>query len=169
VLAVVCHVVINVSRRNGDFLMGLLSISLHLAVDSSAGPHTSQLLHEFPRTLETALSFFKLDGQFFVYAVCMKCHSTYPYSRAGDCPEHCTNKSVPGLHCGAKLIDSRQRPVKTFAHYLFHNYLAGIMSLAHLENVTADFSGVHPNSTLEEGPLPQLVERDLEQIGHDTT
>jgi hypothetical protein len=38
-----------------------------------------------------------------------------------------------------------------------------------LNNVTTDFTGVHPNSTFEEGPLPQLTEWDFEQIGHNAT
>ncbi len=82
-LAVVCSVMMGISRRLGDFLMKMLAINLRVAFEQTnqSGQSLSLLqqdiLGALPKTIDTALSHFDLDVKTTVYAVCEVCHCTY--------------------------------------------------------------------------------------------
>ncbi|KJA18366.1 hypothetical protein HYPSUDRAFT_145129, partial [Hypholoma sublateritium FD-334 SS-4] len=82
-LAVVCSVMMGISRRLGDFLMKMLTINLRIAFEQTRKPEEGptllqqDILSGLPKTIETALSQFDLDVKTTVYAVCEVCHCTY--------------------------------------------------------------------------------------------
>ncbi|KAG1823060.1 hypothetical protein EV424DRAFT_1346534 [Suillus variegatus] len=70
-------VIFGIGRRHGEFLMGVLALILGLAMETQ-DPHSEsrrQNTHsQIPRSMETALLRFKLDGQTTTYAVCPACN-----------------------------------------------------------------------------------------------
>ncbi|KAF8576079.1 hypothetical protein K439DRAFT_1240842, partial [Ramaria rubella] len=79
-LAVVCTVIMGVSRCAGDFILGITSVLLSLAWRNKHGtldPPQANVLVQVPKTVATALSRFNLDSQVTIYAVCPTCHFTY--------------------------------------------------------------------------------------------
>ncbi|KAG2107659.1 uncharacterized protein F5147DRAFT_653187 [Suillus discolor] len=96
-------VIFGISRRHGEFFMGVLALILSLAMEAQ-NPHSEsrrQNTHsQIPRSMETALSHFKLDGQ--------------------------TTACVPSA-------DGKLEPIKIFLYHHFHNYLTGLLSCPNLE------------------------------------
>jgi hypothetical protein len=79
-LGVVCSVLAEISRRFGDFLMGLVSILIKLALQFQDGQPS--LMHEnicsnIPTMITSALAHFKLDGRVMIYTVCPACNCTF--------------------------------------------------------------------------------------------
>ena len=101
-LGVVCSVIMGVSRRFRDLVIGILSIVLQLAFQrqGAASFAGAQIINEIPQTIDTVLSKFNLDGQCTIYAVYPTCHCTYePKFNLGSniavYPPWCSNKSNP--------------------------------------------------------------------------
>ncbi|KAG1905192.1 uncharacterized protein F5891DRAFT_1183129 [Suillus fuscotomentosus] len=71
-LGAVSVVIFGISRRHGEFFMGVLALILGLAMEAQnphSESHRQNTLSQIPRSMETALSHFKLDGQTTAYAV----------------------------------------------------------------------------------------------------
>lgn len=140
-LGVVCSVIMGVSRRAGDLVMGLICMIIHLVAakhDGSMDPLQTRTLKQVPRSIHEALSRFNLEGHSTVYAICPACHCTYkPLFDAGRCiyPERCTNRpDLEGGPCNERLVDDfpeglqGSKPIKPFVYHHFADYLAGILS-----------------------------------------
>ncbi|KAF8573660.1 hypothetical protein K439DRAFT_1624914 [Ramaria rubella] len=143
-LGVVSHVVMGVSRRATDFLMGVLFIIMSLCSkkgDGSHNPSHSNILSQIPILIEDALSRFKLEGCTTTFAVCPSCHSTYaPQFATGGTfpiyPQWCTNIPNPeSAICNEPLLKSevfgntpKILPIRTFVYHHFTDYLAGLLS-----------------------------------------
>ena len=145
-LGAVSVVIFGIGRRHGEFLMGVLSLILSLAMDAQ-DPHSESrrqnTLAQIPRSMESALSRFKLDGQTTTYAVCPACNCTYKptanlNTSNAQYPTNCFNKPIPeGDPCGEPLLqrsaDGQFEPIKIFLYHHFHDYLAGLLSRPDLE------------------------------------
>ncbi|KAG2738848.1 hypothetical protein P692DRAFT_20758511, partial [Suillus brevipes Sb2] len=144
-IGVMCKVVMGVSRRGCDFIMGLISVLLFLTFRRSDGSLSSShenVLRQIPTTFETALTKFHLTGKTVAYAICPSCHCTYgPRYAEGSTiptyPERCTHRPAPEAECGQPLLehgrDGLLRPMKTFIYHDFKDYLAGLLSRADIE------------------------------------
>lgn len=130
----------------GDLILGVLSVALRWAFSGHNGllsTKNSAIVNEFPITIETVLSRFKLDGKTTTYAICPKCHFSYdPAYQLGSkipfYPKVCENKPYPGAEiCGAQLLDGNT-PQKIFVYHHFHDYLAGLLSREDLEKSMDD-------------------------------
>ncbi len=176
-LAVVCSVMMGVSRRLGDFLMKILAINLRIAFEQTKQPGEGltllqqDVLKELPKTIDTALAQFDLDVKTTVYAVCEVCHCTYPptyahSSTTATYPKECTNIPTPDSEvCGTPLLkettDDNEtlsyKPLKTFVYHHFHDYLAGLLSRKDIEELM-DKSCDDLNSSIKRGqPPPEYV------------
>jgi hypothetical protein len=134
-LGVICVVIVGVSRRLGDFIMGLLNIILGLAAQRSGCE-----LPKIPQNITTALGQFNLDGRTTTYAVCPLCHCTYKPNRASNYPEICTNVPVPDAGaCGTRLLEAGSdgvlKPIKTFVYHSFNDYLAALLARGDIEEM----------------------------------
>ena len=141
-LGVVCSVIMGVSRRFGDLVMGLLSIVLQLAFQrqGATSPTRARIIDGIPKTIDAVLSKFNLDGQCTVYAVCPACHCTYePKFKLGSSiaayPPRCMNKPDPDSEiCNEPLLqatsdsDTATKPLKIFVYHHFHDYLTGLLA-----------------------------------------
>lgn len=148
-LAITCSVIMGVSRRFGDLLLGLLSVLLKLAFCDAQGAlnvKQSSTLMQIPLTIETVISKFSLDGQITTYAVCPTCHYTYkPTIAAGSSisayPERCTNRQFPDSEvCNANLLEpngggenNTPKPIKTFDYPHFHDFVGGLLCRKDIE------------------------------------
>lgn len=144
-IGAVCRVTIGVSRRSCDFIMGLISVLLFLAFrrsDGSLSLSHENVLKQIPMTSETALTKFHLTAKTVEYAVCSSCHCTYgPHHAEGSTiptyPDRCTHHPTPEAECGQPLLehghDGVLRPKKIFVYHDFKDYLAGLLSRAHIE------------------------------------
>ena len=60
-----CSVVIDVSRNDGDFIVGIINIILFLAFVNPAGemtPNHEDIIAQIPQSIREALSKFDLDS-----------------------------------------------------------------------------------------------------------
>jgi Transposase family tnp2 len=145
-LGAVSVVIFGISRRHGEFFMGVLALILGLAMEAQ-NPHSESrrqnTLSQIPRSMETALSRFKLDGQTTAYAVCPACNCTYRpttslNSSHARYPTKCFNRPIPeDGPCDEPLLqpsaDGKLEPIKIFLYHHFHDYLAGLLSRPDLE------------------------------------
>ncbi|PIL30343.1 hypothetical protein GSI_07528 [Ganoderma sinense ZZ0214-1] len=126
-LAMVCQVIMGISRRGGDFVMGMLTIILSFISNHLGDTGTNlprQTLNQLPTTIETIASWFRLDGKLTVRAVCPRCHANYPpLDDASRYPSKCNNQSTPGSICDTPLLDSRGEPLKSVTMHSFEDYL----------------------------------------------
>ncbi len=176
-LAVVCSVMMGISRRFGDFLMKMLSINLRVAFEQTKKPNDQftilqqDILGGIPKTIDTAMALFDLDVKSTTYAVCEECHCTYAPTVTHDSilpvyPEECTNVPSPGAEvCGASLLKkadndgdtAANKPKKTFVYHHFHDYLAGLLSRKDIESLM-DKSCDDLSSSIRSGqPAPKYV------------
>ena len=137
----------SISRRDGDFVIGLLNILLFLAFrtsNQSMNSRQEDILAQMPQTIHEALSRCNLDSSTMTFAVCPACHCTYEplYKEGSTIPiydEFCTNRRTPESEaCREPLLccgkdDSILRPIKPFVYHDFHDYLASLLSRADLE------------------------------------
>lgn len=136
-----------VSRRAGDFIMGIISLVVLLTAQVPDGTVNSthmDALSQIPQTVTTALSKFNLDGHTVDWAICPACHCSYeplfsPGSDVADFPEFCCNKRTPNAEpCGEPLtcsISGERKPIKPFTYHDFHDYLAGLLSRPDIERM----------------------------------
>jgi hypothetical protein len=135
-LVVFCCVIAGVSRRIGDFMLGVISIIFALVLKGQA-------VTSIPTSVRTALNQFNLDDQTTVYAVCPACHCTYePRTSSGSpiYPPRCNNQPRPGLGtCGQNLLERLPNSTlhlrKVFVYHHFHDYLARLLTRPDIENV----------------------------------
>lgn len=140
-LAVVCTVLMGLSRRMGDLILGILSVALRWAFRGRDGLLSTKkcaIVNDFPITIDSVLSRFKLDGNTMTCAACPSCHFTYdPTYKLGSkipCyPEFCDNKPFPDAEICGTLLVKDNIPEKTFVYHSFHDYLAGLLSRGDLE------------------------------------
>ena len=125
----------HVSRRSGDFILGVTRLLLNIASgqETAAQNPMSHVISQLPDTVRGTISHLKLDGQTTKYAVCPTCHCTYLPRldrRTGldFYPEICTNLPAPGVaQCNIQLKDGNN-PKKTFLYHNFKDYLAALFS-----------------------------------------
>lgn len=145
-LAAVSVVIFGIGCRHGEFLMGVLSLILSLAMEANNTDSQSRrqtTLAQIPWSMDTALSRFKLDAQTTSYAVCPACNCTYKpraslTSSRAQYPMNYTNRPIPeDGPCGEPLLqcsaDGQLEPIKTFLYHHFHDYLTGLLSCPDLE------------------------------------
>ena len=121
-----------ISRRGGDFVMGMLTIILSFIANHLGATDTNlpkQTLNQLPVTIETIASWFRLDGKVTVHAVCPRCHANYPpLDDAGQYPSNCNHQSTPGSICDTPLLDSKGEPLKIVTMHSFEDYLGGLFA-----------------------------------------
>lgn len=130
VFAMICHLIMGVSRRDGDFIMGWISLLVTCLYEGMPG--ALSVPFKIPVTMDTVLGHFAMDGRFTTYAACPRCHATYaPLGDSDAYPSRCTHKADPTRAesiCDEALLDGTGRPLRTFLHYSFRDYLAGLLS-----------------------------------------
>jgi hypothetical protein len=133
-LGVFCSVVIDVSRNDGDFIMGLINIILFLAFVNPAGemtPNHEDIMAQIPQSIREALSKFDLDSRTTTYAVCPACHCTYKprFSKGSLIPiydEICRNRpSSESGPCGEPLLRKSNAPTALQAPKLIKPFATG--------------------------------------------
>ena len=149
-IVVVCNVMMGVSRRLGDLLLDLLTITIRCAfLVNSTNLKLGQrsILDQIPRTMDTVLSKFNLDSKTTTYATCPTCHFTYPptFTHGSTIPlypKECDNRPLPDSDpCKTQLVEKTDdgidlsKPVKPYVYYHFHDYLAGLLARKDLENL----------------------------------
>jgi hypothetical protein len=146
-LGVVCTVIMGISRRAGDLVMGLVYLILQMAWTKGDG--SVDLLHkntlaQVPTTITAALSKFNLDGRVTIYAVCPACHCTYKPqyqlgSHTASYPERCTNRPKPEEEqCNEPLLQNasdNKIPLKPFVYHDFNDYLGRLLSRKDIEQM----------------------------------
>ena len=103
----------HVSRRSGDFILGVTRLQLNIACgqETAAQNPMSRVISQHLDMVRGTISRLKLNGQTKRYAVCPTCHCTYLPRldrRIGldFYPEICTNLSAPGAaQCNTQLKD----------------------------------------------------------------
>ena len=140
-IAIVCTVIMGLSRQMGNLILNLVNLTLRWAFkdpQENLTEHQSSILKRISTTVETVLSKFNLDGKTTVFATCPECHCTYtPFFQLGSntssYPATCSNRPYPDADvCGASLLDealaknglTSSKPTKPFLVYNFHDYLA---------------------------------------------
>jgi hypothetical protein len=157
-----------VSRRAGDFIMGLLWVIVDLLSWDSGGnigAIQKRTLEQLPRSINDALSRFNLEGRTTIYAVCPACHCTYAPEGSAErrvYPNLCTNRPEPdGEVCNEPLLNgtpdgsssNELKPIKVFVYHHFADYLAGLLSrYEHIMDKATDDCA----RSLDQ-PLPELV------------
>jgi hypothetical protein len=147
-LAVVCSVVMGVSRNGGNLIMSIITYLLYTGFSAKGKATISEerIVSELPDSITDALSKFNFDGKTTIYAVCPRCHFTYkPQFKPGLShaiyPKLCTNKPHPGSPlCNQALLEAQPdnhspKPLKTFVYHSFHDYLGGLLARKDLEEV----------------------------------
>ena len=151
-IAVVCTVIMGLSRQMGNLVLNLVKLTLSWALQDSERNLTERqasILNQIPTTVETVLSKFNLDGKTTVFATCPECHCTYPPSfRPGShtpsYPATCSNRPYPDAEvCSSSLTEEviaddgarSSKPLKPFVVYDFHDYLASLLAQKDLEDL----------------------------------
>ena len=120
-LGVVGVVLFGLSRRTGEFILGIVSIVLSLAFKlfgESVESLRDHVLAQIPTNMNTALRRFNLVTRTTTYAVCPRCSSIFkPLGMSLDEPTYptrCTNRPFPGDDlCDAPLLhDGHSTPLK---------------------------------------------------------
>lgn len=167
VIGVVCSTIMGVGTRDGNFLMGALSLLLYLAFQVLKG--TSGVLHEhvlkqIPSTIKGALAKLNLNCKTVPYAVCLSCHCTYTpvYPKGSSIPtypDYCTHYPRPEAQCREPLLEScangGKQPKKAFVYHDFNDYLANLLSRSDIE-VLMDHSCDELAASLS-SPKPHFV------------
>ena len=151
--------------------MGVLNILVFQALQPfSRQPldsHHEHTITQLPGSIRAALSKFNIDTKTIVYAVCPKCHCTYPpQTSLGESttkyPSHCTNCPTPSSdECSQPLLrcdksnQESSKPIKPFVYHSFHDYLSSLLSIKDLEEVMDKVCDELKG--LVEGSLPDFV------------
>lgn len=144
-LAIVAFFVMGVSRRDGNWVIGWVQIILRFIRDIMTSEDRvvfERSIEEIPRTFDSVLSQFKLDGQLEVRIVCPECHANYvcPDERH-HYPSTCTNSPDLGSVCGAALLDHRGDPLKPCTFHAFGDYLGALLSRPDIEEAIEGSQG----------------------------
>ncbi|KAI1789373.1 hypothetical protein LXA43DRAFT_1096413 [Ganoderma leucocontextum] len=153
-LVFVSLVVMGISRRDGDFLIGMLTILLSLVchrVDPAAAAFLQHILKILPSTGETVATTFCMDGKIIVHAVCVQCHANYnPADPPIPYPSTCTNCPTPESQCNASLLDEIGNPLKICSMHPFEDYLGSLFSDPIIEKLLIE--------NKIKGPTPSIIE-----------
>ena len=161
-LGVVGVVLFGLSRRTGEFILGIVLIVLSLAFKlfgESVESLRDHVLAQIPTNMNTALRRFNLVTRTTTYAVCPRCSSIFkPLGMSLDEPTYptrCTNRPFPGDDlCDAPLLhDGHSTPIKSFVYHHFHDYVASLLAKPGFEDlldkpcdgVMQDLQGVAPS------------------------
>ena len=169
-IVVTCRAILGVSRRLGDLILGFITVLLqasfrHDIDNPDLKSWQNTVLEELPITSQTVMDKFKLNGRKTTYAVCLECHCTYP--PLGDpemptYPERCSNKPSPDRTCHAILLESHSgghaRPLKTYDHYSFHDYLGALLARGDLETAMDESCDQIMKSIRKGDPPPEFVD-----------
>jgi len=152
-LGVVCNAVMRLSGDPCNFVIGVVTIIVRMAMATGLAPNTTEyngnqchILDQLPTSLYTTLSRFNTDNQTTVYAVCPGCNCAYKPSfncntAATDYPTRCTNHIVGpsgSTPCSTELLEERHgrlRPIKPFLAASFMDYLARSLADAEIERL----------------------------------
>jgi hypothetical protein len=173
-IAIVCNVIMGVSRRMGDMIINLLSILVSWAFRDRQGNLSAKelsTLGQIPLTMATVFSKFNLDGQTTTYAVCPKCHYTSmptlkPGLSTATYPTHCGNRPNPDSDmCNELLLVTTKdeedmscsKPLKPFIYPSFHDYIARLLSRSDLENHMDSTCDVLMDSIRQKHQPPKFV------------
>lgn len=142
-----------ISRRDSDFLIGILTILLSLVcdrVDPTAAAFLQCILKDLPSTGETITSKFNMDTKTIMRAVCVQCHANYnPTDAPIPFPSICTNRTSPESQCNASLLDQMGNPLKTCSIHPFEDYLGSLFSDPVIEE--------HLIKNKIGGPVPSVI------------
>lgn len=168
-IAVICNVMMGVSRRLGDLVVGLLVVMLTWSLYGRSGQldaHQKFVVDQIPSTLDTILKKFNLDGTTVAYATCPDCHCTYapkflPGSDKPMYPEVCNNHPDPDTTCTTKLLDTlpdgRFQPIRIFNYPVFDDYVAALLSHRVLEGHIDNSCDTLIKSIDRDDPPPNFV------------
>ena len=149
-IVVLCNVIMGISRRLGDLLLNLFTMTLRFAFSVNSNNLSLRqwsILNQMPRTMDTVLSQFNLDSRTTTYAACPNCHFTYPPKFAQGStipvyPKECDNRPFPDSDpCKTQLVESTDngidlsKPLKPYVYYHFHDYLASLLAQKDLEKL----------------------------------
>ena len=144
-LGVLCSVILGISRRASDLIMGLISLVLRLAFRDPTDGNTSVLgertMAQVPTTIRGALSRFNLHHGTTVFATCPSCSFIHkpiykPGSTTPEYPSHCDNKPKSWLPvCNEPLLQPLPdgTPIKPYVYHHFHDFVAGLLSRSEIE------------------------------------
>ena len=76
-LGVVCTVIMGISHRDGDMIMGLVNVILFQQLDGILQSWHEDIISEMLQNVSASLSKFDLDSQTTICAVCPACHCIY--------------------------------------------------------------------------------------------
>lgn len=155
-LGIVCNVIMGLSGEPCDFIIGVVTLIVKMAMSTRLvkgtsdrevyDGHQSHILNQLPTSLYSTLKQFDIDGRTTMYAVCPACSCTYKpsYNRVtatASYPAQCANRIVGpsgSSVCQTNLLEERnghRRPVKTFLAACFTDYLARSLSDAEIERL----------------------------------
>ena len=144
-LGVLCTVILGISRRASDLIMGLVSLVLRLAFRDPMSGNTSIpgecTIAQVPATIQGALSCFNLHHGTTLFATCPSCSFVHkPVFKSGsstpEYPSHCNNKPKSWLPvCNEPLLQpsSSGTPMKPYIYHHFHDFVAGLLSRAEID------------------------------------
>lgn len=152
-LGVVCHWIVGLSTEPCEFIIGVTTMLIKMAMTAHArqppSDYTSSqriVLEQLPTSLYTATNRFQLDGQTTTYAVCPTCSYTHPpvqdrVTLHTKYPVRCSNQLVTAsglVLCNARLLESdnaTSAPLKPFVMQSFRHYLSNLLSDGEIENI----------------------------------
>ena len=164
-ISVVSVILFGLSRRTGEFILGVVSIILTLTfklLGKSVETLRDHILAQIPTNMNTALQRFNLVTRTTTYAVCPHCNAIFkPLGMSPDKPMYptcCTSQPLPGGDlCNAPLLhdldDGHRTPIKSFVYHHFHDYVASLLAKPGFEdlldkpcdNVMKDIHGPAPS------------------------
>ena len=150
-LGVVCNVIIGLSSESCDFIIGVATMLVKMAMagvnKESSNSYTSLqqlVINQLPTSLYTATSRFGLDSLTTTFATCPSCSYTQApiYNRA-YCREeyaaHCQNRLAGpkgAITCGTELLETRKGNkilIKPYVLQSFSDFLVRIYSDSEVE------------------------------------
>lgn len=142
------------SRKSTNFILRafrfVLGLFFDMTLSSMPEPDRQQaalILTDVPRSLESVLADYNLDGDFVKYAICPACHATYeprylPGSDQAIYDEECSNIPLerphkgyigPLIRCKERLLNDLGHPRKVYAHHRLADWIASTLSVPELE------------------------------------
>lgn len=139
IIGIICSVLIGVSRRAGNLIMGMIKVLVSTTLPPG---DESDLPHQIPSSIVSAADKFNLRGKLTFYAVCTTCKCIHKPSFGHSdkekkypiYPKECTNIPNPGgPQCGTLLLERVfaggihvWRPILTYAYHDFKDFVASL-------------------------------------------
>lgn len=148
-MVVVMNVILMFPRHGCSWLlsMGCLIVQstmehMPLGTNISMSQTDQDLLSRFPPDTSTAVSAFRLDSKYVIYAACPKCHHIYepnsddPETPFPTYPKQCRYRQFErGKPCNTLLLRptthgnaARNIPIKPFISFDFNDWLGGLLA-----------------------------------------